>query len=47
MAGAAYKGTVKLLKVEEGPEETVFPATDKQSSSRFEVATVALGALRY
>jgi FKBP-type peptidyl-prolyl cis-trans isomerase 2 len=43
LAGASYKASVKLLQVEEGPVETVYPADKKSSSSRFEVATIALG----
>lgn len=44
LAGASYKASVKLLEVEKGPVETEFPASE--SSSRFEVATIALGRLR-
>ena len=41
LAGASYQASVKLLGVEEGPVESVYPAED--TSSRFEVATIALG----
>ena len=43
LAGASYKATVTLLSVEEGPPETVYPADDNDNTSRFQVATVALG----
>lgn len=43
LAGASYKASVKLLGVEEGPVESVYP--EDQSSSRFQVATFALGKL--
>jgi FKBP-type peptidyl-prolyl cis-trans isomerase 2 len=43
LAGASYHASVKFLKVEEGPEETVFPG--RQTSSRYEVATVACGMM--
>jgi FKBP-type peptidyl-prolyl cis-trans isomerase 2 len=45
LAGASYHASVKLVDVEEGPEETVYPAEGKNDASRYEVATIALGCL--
>jgi len=49
LAGASYKATVKLVNVEEGPKETVYPGNGNddddasEASSRYQVATIALG----
>lgn len=43
MAGAGYFASVKLLKVEEGPTIDEYQEETSKSSSRFAVATFALG----
>ena len=45
LAGACYRASVKLINVEEGPVETIYPGDKETSSSRFEVATIALGTI--